>query len=317
MQTAAHEIILISPSICDWDTFGTVGAIPISARLTSTCISVSLISFNAPDTTLMVNTAHTLLFSSRCQVGMVKISESPLLSKVQCSGTESALSSLVDECAKPQYFRTWCLSKQQNFGRTLGKSLMMLLPVTEAAAGNMLKSLQYLVYMSYISVMKMLSLSWVVVKLNASLKWHYVIHVIYRKICHHMKEVGRKVAVTATTGLASQQYRDFGGTTVHKWAGLNWTFYKGATSFWYPEQWRIHPSKRKHTGSWCASNWWNWNAQEEGVWHLRACGENGQRQQHYFWRHADNCFWLFQAVATSPRSHARRPWGFLFPKHII
>ena len=41
-----------------------------------------------------------------------------------------------------------------------------------------------------------------------------------------MKKVGRKVAVTATTGLASQQYRDFGGTTVHKWAGLNGRFTK-------------------------------------------------------------------------------------------
>ena len=169
VQTVAHEIILTSPSICDWETFGTVGAIPTSARLTSTCISVSL-SFNAPDTMLMVNLAYTLLHSSRWWVGMVKISESPLFSKVQCGGTVSAVSSWVDECAKPQYFITLRPSMWHGFGHTLGKSLMMLLPITEAAAGNMLKSLQYLVYLSCISAMTILSQSWAGVRLNANLK---------------------------------------------------------------------------------------------------------------------------------------------------
>lgn len=42
----------------------------------------------------------------------------------------------------------------------------------------------------------------------------------------HLRSAGKTVAVTATTGLASLQFRDLGGSTIHRWAGINGRFTK-------------------------------------------------------------------------------------------
>ncbi|XP_048258237.1 uncharacterized protein LOC125383642 [Haliotis rufescens] len=41
-----------------------------------------------------------------------------------------------------------------------------------------------------------------------------------RNIIKALKSAGRKVGITAVTGLASKQYQDLGGETLHHWAGL-------------------------------------------------------------------------------------------------
>lgn len=43
---------------------------------------------------------------------------------------------------------------------------------------------------------------------------------LYRNIIKALRSAGRKVGVTAVTGLASKQYQDLGGETMHLWAGL-------------------------------------------------------------------------------------------------
>ena len=43
---------------------------------------------------------------------------------------------------------------------------------------------------------------------------------LIRTICKSLQEIGRRFAVTASTGIASAAYADLHGCTIHSWAGL-------------------------------------------------------------------------------------------------
>lgn len=80
-----------------------------------------------------------------------------------------------------------------------------------------------------------------------------------------------KVAVTATTGIASTQL-GMGATTLQPLVWNNgWPILWGETTGTFHEWWQVRSSKRKDNENRCSLHWWNWNDFQKSFWYDWGC----------------------------------------------